>query len=246
MKINWLHIATILLFIFGCDSEKAFDCVKTSGEIETHVITEFPEFRELVLHDNIELEIVDDETEFFEFIYGENLMPKLIMEYENDSLSFFNNNFCNWTRDFKKPLIRWHTHKDRIIIRSLSTGNIFNKDTLGMDIQIEAKDYTNEIDLVINNKKVLLVTNSISNFTFSGKSEDLVVRSYFSDSYIDLSRLQVSSADVLQRGYNDIVVNPTDSLVGSIENAGRILYYGNPGVKVEVRNGGELIQLNDY
>ena len=49
---------------------------------------------------------------------------------------------------------------------------------------------------------------------------------------------------MLQRGYNDIIVNVKDSLVGSIENAGRILYKGNPGVKVAVGNGGELIHLD--
>ena len=172
-------------------------------------------------------------------------MPKLIIQSENDSILFFNENFCNWTRDFKKPLVRWHTNKDKILIRSLSSGNIFNKDTLTMDIHIEARDYSNEIKLIVKNNNTILSTNSISNFTLSGQSIGLTVRSYFSDSHIDLGNLEVKRANILQRGYNDIIVNPTDSLVGSIENAGRILYYGDPGVKVVVRNGGELIKLND-
>lgn len=245
MKIDYLYIVFISLLLLSCDSEDAFDCAKTSGEVQTQVITEFTEFGELIIHDNIELEIIEDETEFFELVYGKNLLPKLKVQSQNDSILFFNENYCNWTRDFKKPLIKWHTNKDKILIRSLSTGNIFNKDTLRMDIQIEAKDYSNEIDLVVNNNNVLLITNSVTNFTFSGQSIGLTVRSYFSDSRIDLANLEVSRANVLQRGYNDIIVNPTDSLVGSIENAGRILYYGNPGVKMEVRNGGELIRLTD-
>lgn len=245
MRSKWINIAIILLLTSGCDSEDAFDCIKTSGKTQIKVITEFAEFGELLLHDNIELEIIEDETEYFELIYGENLLPKLIMESENDSISFFNENFCNWTRDFKKPLIRWHTNKDKIVIRSLSSGKIYNSDTLRMDIHIEAKDYSNEVELLVNSNNVILTSNSISNFTCSGQSNGLIVRSYFSDSRIDLGNLKVSRADVLQRGYNDIIVNPTDSLIGSIENAGRILYYGNPGLKVAVRNGGELIRLND-
>ncbi len=245
MKINQLYIALILLLYISCNSEEAFDCVKTSGDLDTLMITDFPDFRELLIHNNIELEIIEDEIEYFELIYGRNLLPQLMMEYESDSLSFFNNNFCNWTRDFKKPLIKWHTTKNEIVIRSLSSGNIFNIDTLKMDVVIVAEDYSNKIDLIVNNKKTLLASNSISNFTFSGMSDRLIVNSYFSDSQFNLGELQVLRAEILQRGYNDIIVNPTDSLVGSIENAGRILYYGNPGIKVEVRNGGELIKLND-
>lgn len=243
MKNNWLHIIIVILLISGCDSKEAFDCVKTPGEMQTLAITEFPEFRELLIHDNIELEIIDDETEYFEILYGENLIPKIKVVSENDSILFLNENFCNWTRDFKKPLIKWHTNKDNVLIRSMSSGNIFNKDTLRMDIQIQSENYSNNIDLVVNNNRTILSTNSISNFTLKGQSNGLFVRSYFSDSRFNLSNLKVNRADILQRGYNDIIVNPTDSLVGSIENAGRILYYGNPGIKVEVRNGGELIPL---
>jgi hypothetical protein len=31
--------------------------------------------------------------------------------------------------------------------------------------------------------------------------------------------------------------------VGSIENAGRVYYSGNPGIKMNIFGGGELIQI---
>lgn len=118
------------------------------------------------------------------------------------------------------------------------------EDTLRNDFVIRIQNATNEVDLNLNNNNTTLLSNSSSNFQISGKSNGLRIAAYFNDGKFDCSELIVNRANVLQRGYNDIIVNVKDSLVGSIENAGRILYKGNPGVKVEVSNGGELIHLD--
>lgn len=232
-------------FLFqSCDSEEAFDCFKKSGELTTVRIDNFPDFAELLIYDDIELEIVETDEEYFELTYGENLIPKIVMEQENDSLSFFNQNFCGWTRDFEKPKLKWFTNKSTIRINCLSSGKITVEDTLRNDFVIRIQNATNEVDLNLNNNNTTLLSNSSSNFQISGKSNGLRIAAYFNDGKFDCSELIVNRANVLQRGYNDIIVNVKDSLVGSIENAGRILYKGNPGVKVEVSNGGELIHLD--
>lgn len=243
------HINYIAIFLFAivnaCNSENAFDCIKKPGDVKTKIIDDLLDFNELVIHDDITLELVEDEREYFEVIYGENLIPKIKFIANKDSLLIYNENFCGWTRDYQKPLIRWHTTKEQINIKSLSSGNIFNVDSIRMDLQIEARDISNEVELVVNSNNITLVSNSIANYKIKGKCINLTVRSYFSDSRFELGELETSRANVLQRGYNDIIVNPSDSLVGSIENAGRVLYYGNPGVKMMVENGGELIQLKE-
>jgi len=228
----------------ACDSEEAFDCFKKSGDLTTLRIDEFPDFAKLLIHDDIELEIVETDQEYFELTYGKNLIPKIIMEKENDSLSFFNENFCGWTRDFEKPKLKWFTDKSSINILCLSNGKITSLDTIRNDFIIRIESSTNEVDLKINNNNTTLLSNSSSYINVSGKCNGLRIAAYFNDGKYDCGDLLANRANVLQRGYNDITVNVRDSLVGSIENAGRILYKGKPGVKVEVSNGGELIHLD--
>lgn len=228
----------------ACDSEEAFDCFKKSGEETTIIINDFPHFAELLIYDNIELEIVETDQEYFELTYGKNLIPKIVMDHENDSLSFFNQNFCGWTRDFKKPKLKWFTNKSSINILCLSNGKITSTDTIRNDFIIRIQSATNEVDLNINNSKTTLLSNSSTSFNVAGKTNSLRIAAYFNDGKYECGDLLANGANVLQRGYNDIIVNVKDSLIGSIENAGRILYKGNPGVKVEVSNGGELIHLD--
>lgn len=229
----------------ACDSEEAFDCFKKSGEKTSVILDDFPDFAQLILYDDIELEIIEHETEYFELTYGENLIPKIIMQHENDSLSFFNENFCGWTRDFEKPKLKWFTNKSSINIIGLSNGKITAADTIRSDFTIRIQNATNEIDLKINNNSTTISSNSTSDIKIVGMCNGLRIAAYFNDGKYDCGDFLVNRANVLQRGYNDIIVNVKDSLLGSIENAGRILYKGNPGVKVEVSNGGQLIHLDE-
>lgn len=243
---NILYTISILLIaiLSACDSEEAFDCFKKSGDEITVRIDEIPDFNELLIHDDIELEIVETDQEYFELTYGENLIPKIIRVHENDSLSFFNQNFCGWTRDFEKPKLTWFTNKSTLNIQCLSDGNITAKDTIRNNFVIRIENASNEVNIKFNNQNTTLLGNSATLFNIAGKSNILRIAGYFNDGKYDCRNLIVNRANILQRGYNDIIVNVKDSLVGSIENAGRILYEGNPGVKVAVSNGGELIHLD--
>ncbi|WP_296622454.1 DUF2807 domain-containing protein [Marivirga sp.] len=241
---TYLFLVLLGISIQSCDSEEAYDCFKKSGEETTIIIDDIPDFAEILIHDDIELEIVETDREYFELTYGKNLIPKIVMEHENDSLSFFNQNFCGWTRDFEKPQLKWFTNKSKINVLCLSNGKVTSADTIRNDFVIRIQSATNEVDLKINNNNTTLLSNSSSLFNVAGKCNNLRVRAYFNDGKYDCSNLIANRANVLQRGYNDIIVNVKDSLIGSIENAGRILYKGDPGLKVNVSNGGELIHLD--
>ncbi|SMG16872.1 Putative auto-transporter adhesin, head GIN domain [Marivirga sericea] len=241
---HYLLLFLAFTVVQACNSEDAFDCFKKSGEVTTITIDDFPDFTELLIHDNIELEIADSDREYFELTYGANLIPEIVMELENDSLSFFNQSFCDWTRDFQKPKLKWYTDKSSINILCLSNGQISNADTIRKNFSIRIESATNEVNLNFNNSNTTILSNSSTYFKLAGKSKNLTANAYFNDGKYDCQHLIVNRANVLQRGYNDITVNVKDSLIGSIENAGRILYKGNPGVKVKVSNGGELIHLD--
>jgi hypothetical protein len=243
-KIKHFLLLVGLTVLQACDSEDAFDCFKKSGELQTIAISDFQDFTQLVLYDDIELEIVEAGQEYFELTYGKNLIPNIVIEHQNDSLSFFNQSFCNWTRDFEKPKLRWYTYKSSINIFCLSNGKITNADTIRKNFNLRIESATNEVQLDFNNSNTTILSNSSTYFKLAGKSINLTAQAYFNDGLYNCSNLDVNRANILQRGYNDIIVNVKDSLIGSIENAGRILYKGNPGVKVAVGNGGELIHLD--
>ncbi len=240
-----IAFCSLLLVLSACNSEETFDCIKKAGDLKTKIINDFSEFNDLVIHDDISLQIIEAEQEYFELTYGENLISKISFTLENDSLLIHNGNFCSWSRDYQKPLIKWYTNKEKIYINSQTSGRIFNTDTLRKNLHIDTRDISNDVELMVANNGIIITSNSISNFYISGTSNNLKVISYFSDSRFELGKLEAHSVNILQRGYNDIIVHSKDSLIGSIENAGRVLYYGNPGIKMTVQNGGQLIKIEE-
>ncbi len=236
-----LMIVIVLMPHVGCNSLNAPDCFQKAGSAKTVILTSDKPFNDVVIYDDIALNIVEDDTVYFELVYYENLIPEITFEYAKDSIILRNRNSCNFVRDFKRPLINYHTNKGTNNIYSLTAGNITNTDTLRNSVRIVCKDVSNLINLTVDNTLTIFSGNSSSNFNGQGKTQILRILAYFNDGKYDCSNLRAKRVDFLQRGYNDILVHVTDSLVGSIENAGRVFYTGDPGLKVNVENGGELI-----
>jgi len=243
--MNKLKAISILFLILalGCNSPDALDCFQTAGEKKVSKLNGIPEFERLVIFDDINLEIVNDDTVYFELDYYENLMPEVEFEIDNNSLVFTNKNSCNFVRSFKSPTLIYHTNKASDFITSRSAGKIFNRDTLRNNISVTTEDVSNEVALLVNNQQTIFSSNSSTNFKAMGSTENLRLFSYFNDSQYNCEDLKARRVQFLQRGYNDFLVNVQDSLVGSIENSGRVIYKGNPGVKVSIDGDGQLIRL---
>ena len=241
-----LKILTLIfsLIMKGCDSLNSPDCFQKAGEQIITRITEFPEFDKLVIYDDINLQIIEDDTTYFELDYYENLIPEIQYELDNDSIVFTNNNSCNFVRSFKAPTLIFHSDKPENFIVSLSTGDIFNKDTLRNNIRVITEDVSNIVRLTVNNNQTVFSSNSSTNFYATGKTSLLILRAYFNDSKYYCKDLQAERVDLVHRGYNDMIVYASDSIVGAIENAGRVFYDGNPGLNIEITYGGQLIPLN--
>jgi hypothetical protein len=240
---TWILSLTSLVFLSACDNPNAPDCFQKAGEEKTIELHNFDSFNELVINDDIDLQIVEDDTTYFELSFYENLIPEIVSYAINDSLIFENKNSCNFVRDFKKPLLIYHSNKALNRIITMSTGLISASDTLRNNLYITSEDISGKVILMVNNEASIFSSNSTCNFVVSGRTKRLVINAYFNDGKFDCKDLTCERAVILQRGYNDIIISPTDSLVGSIENAGRVYYSGSPGIKMNIFGGGELIQI---
>ena len=243
-KLNVKIIISMIGFILlGCNSPDAADCFQTAGDEVNILYQDVPEFNTLIIQDDIELTIIQDELTYFELDYFTNLAPEVSYRLENDSLIFENKNICKFVRNYKVPVLKYHTNQDIIDIIALSTSPIHNRDTIFSDINIVSENISNTISLTINNNRTRLSSNSTTNIELKGSTERLNYNGYFNDAIINCKQLEAKRVDFLQRGYNDLIFNVSDSLVGSIENAGRVLYLGEPGIKVKISGGGQLIKL---
>lgn len=236
-------IIIALLLALSCDSENSWDCIQKRGDIITERFTEFPAFNDLVLYDDISLEIIEDDEEYFELEAGENLIPEITYSLDRDSLIWTNENSCTWARAYRNPILKWHTSKTTIRVISLSSGLVYAQDTLRNTIHFTSEDVSGDFEVKVNNSRSIISANSSANFYISGKTHELVIRSYFSDGKYNCKELTSNYANILQRGFNDITVTVSEELTGSIENAGQIIYYGDPEVvDVDVSRGGALIK----
>ena len=247
LKLKIIGFYTLLtgLFLLGCDSPDALDCFQKSGKSQLVIIDEVPQFSTLILEDNINLTLVESDSNYIELDYYENLIPEIHFRSEGDSITFYNKNSCKFVRDYNPPRIIFHSNLMEHKIISYSSGEINNQDLLNKSITIVSEDISGMVNLNLDNSTIMIQSNSTTNFKLQGKTDKLIVRNYFNDGQMDCFDLISKEIDVLQRGYNDLSFHVTEKLSGSIENAGRILYKGNPAiVEVEVTGGGALIKID--
>ncbi len=242
-----IYIFGFVLF-YGCDSESALDCFQTAGNI---IQQEFSvsSFERILVNRDIELIIKQGVSQQVIVETGDNLLNDITVEVIGNQLELSDNNNCNFVRDFGITKV-FVTTPNLAEIRCSTQFEIKSDGVLDFnDLSLLSENFnspntlpTGNFILNLNVVNLNVVTNNLSLFYLSGEAENLNINFANGDSRFEGENLIAQNVSVFHRGTNDMIVNPQQSITGSILSTGNVISVNQPPiVDVEEVFNGRLI-----
>lgn len=242
-----IYIFGFVLF-YGCDSESALDCFQTAGNI---IQQEFSvsSFERILVNRDIELIIKQGVSQQVIVETGDNLLNDITVEVIGNQLELSDNNNCNFVRDFGITKV-FVTTPNLTEIRCSTQFEIKSDGVLDFNnLKLLSENFNSPNTLPIGNfilnlnvVNLNVVTNNLSLFYLSGEAENLNINFANGDSRFEGENLIAQNVSVFHRGTNDMIVNPQQSITGSILSTGNVISVNQPPiVDVEEVFNGRLI-----
>ncbi len=243
-----IYIILLLVIVSGCDSENAFDCIQTAGDIIQEEVN-VPIFQRILVNRDIELIIKEGPDQQVIIETGENLIGDVKAEVINDRLVLTDDNTCNYVRDYGITKI-YVTSPNITEVRSstqyeISSDGVLSYDSLTLiseDFNMPGTFTVGDFRLSVNVNELRAVANNISFFYIDGQVENLFVGFFSGAGRFESENLIAQNVDVFHRGSNDMVVNPQQSLTGELRGTGDLISVNQPPVvDIERLYTGQLI-----
>lgn len=236
------------MMIFACDSENAADCFQTTGTIIQQEFT-VTGFNKILVNRNVELIIKEGSTEKVVVETGKNLLNDVQVEVVDNQLILTDDNICNFVRDYGVTKV-YVTAPNITEIRSSTQYDIKSDGVLTYpNLTVFAEDFSEpetvtsgNFYLDIDNERITVVFNNLSNAFITGKTNNLQVTLASGLSLFDASELIAQNVSISNRSSNDIIINPQLKLTGKISGVGNVIALNKPPiVEVEEVYKGRLI-----
>tara|TARA_R110001583_G_scaffold77709_2_gene211382 strand:+ start:155 stop:898 length:744 start_codon:yes stop_codon:yes gene_type:complete len=242
-------IIYILCFIslIGCNSEDAGDCVQTAGEIIQQEV-DVSVFSRILVHKKVELIISEGPVQKVVVETGKNLMPDIEIKVIEDQIVLENHNNCNFFRNYGITKV-YITSPNITEIRNaselnVSSNGVLTYPSLYLRSTGEKAEFLGVGDwhLTIENDNVIIWSNGISTYFINGTTTNLDVSFSDGDTRFEGENFIVQNVKVSQVSSNDILINPIQSLKGSIHSTGDVISFNKPPVvEIDEQSKGKLI-----
>lgn len=221
------------------------DCIKNAGDAVTqnYEITDFDKIR---VHAGISLVVKEGPVFNVSLQSGSNVIGNIEVSKQGDFLVVKDNSTCNWTRDFKAATV-FVTAPNISEIHSKTEQDIYSDGTLTFPILRlfainDDEAGTGDFYFNLNNSQTVIESNHVSNFTISGNTTELLSNFYFGTGKFNGENFTCQNIKIFQRGSNDMILKPIQSISGKILNTGNVILKNNPPIiNVEQLFSGHLI-----
>lgn len=230
-----VFIITIsLLLAWSCKKADERTCFKSTGDIieETRPV---PEFNVLQINDALNITLTQDTFNSIKIKGGENLIPFIKTENQENTLIIWNDNTCNFLRSYKKDLSVTLTYKSLDSIAIFGQCKLFstNANTSTSPVYIEVMSDIASCDLKFDNAHIrLYVWDATGDYAFSGNTEYFYVLNR-GTAFVRAENMVAKICSVKNRSTGDVFINVTDELKVELTNLGDIFYLGNPSIEIE-------------
>ena len=177
-------------------------------------------------------------------------MPNIFLKVEEGQLQISNENGCNFLRDYGLTKV-FVTTPNLTEIRNSSGYTVTSIGALNFpQLAIMADDSSDEVDyhtdgdydLQINTAQLNVITNGFANIKLSGTATLAFYGIYAGHSSINAGELITDEVSFFHRGSNNLVVNPQQSLEGTLVSIGNVISKNEPSiVNVDQQFEGRLI-----
>ena len=251
-KIDEMYMKKIIVLIvcficFACDSESTLDCFQTAGSTIEQEFT-VDAFNRILVNRDISL-IIKQGPQKVIVETGENLLNDVTVEVINDQLILTDNNTCNFVRDIGVTKI-YVTTPNLSEIRCSTQLEIISDGVLNFqNLNLFSEDFgapdtfpIGDFRLQLNTTTLNIVSNNISFFYLSGIVENLNINFANGNGRFEGRNLTAQNVSIFHRGTNDVLINPQQSITGSIVSTGDVIAFNQPAViNVEETFTGRLI-----
>lgn len=240
--MNRFIVIISVLFSIGCNSETAPDCLKRTGSIISKEI-ELDDFNGLLINNEFNVILSQGNEQEIILSAGENLINDITFTVNDDLLEIANNISCRWTRDYNFPTLEI-THPDLRTVEIIGGSIITSNGILTYpDMSFKSEDSNGNIRLSVNMENLVIDSNEITNYWVDGSVNNLNLIYSSGNGRFEGAELEVINARVRHNGSNDIIINASESLTGSINSTGDLIYVGQtPAViEIELTNRGKLV-----
>ena len=97
-------------------------------------------------------------------------------------------------------------------------------------IDANGESGTGDFYFTIHNSQTVIESNHISNFYISGQSEQMLLNFYFGNGRFYGENFQVKDIIIYQRGSNDMIIKPIESIKGTIYSTGNVILKNIPSL----------------
>ncbi|MBC3758000.1 DUF2807 domain-containing protein [Hyunsoonleella sp. SJ7] len=239
---------SLILLVFACDSENANDCFQTAGPlVQKELIVE--SFDKILVNRDVELILKDGAEQKVVVETGENLLNDVEVSVINGRITLTDNNNCNYVRDYgitkvyiTSPNIREIRSSTQYSIKSDGVLTYPEINVLSEDFNTPGTFTVGDFILEVNSNTFRATFNGLSSCFVSGSVNNLNVSFFAGDGRFEGRNLIAQNVEVLNRGSNDMVVNPQAEITGTISSTGNVIAVNRPPVvEVEELYKGRLI-----
>ncbi|CAH8286720.1 putative autotransporter adhesin-like protein [Mariniflexile fucanivorans] len=225
-----------LIILFSCNSENAGDCFQTTGTIIQQEIS-VSAFDKILVNRDVELIIKEGLEQKVIIETGKNLINDVEAVVLDGRLILTDNNSCNYVRDYGVTKI-YVTSQNITEIRSSTQYDVSSDGVLTYPaLTILAEDYnapdsftSGNFRLQIDNDNFNLVFNNLSNCYISGNTNNLNITFAAGTSRFEGANLIAQNVVLWNRSSNDMIVNPQQSIIGTISGTGNIISVTTPPI----------------
>lgn len=244
MKIyipSYIIICSNIFFLFSCNKENAFDCIKSKGNIESReVITE--NFTTVTVNNDVNLFISQGAESKVVIKAGKNIIPKVKFSVSEKNLTISNENTCNWARSYGGVDV-YLTTNNLEVINFYGYGEIKSLHTLTFpELSIHNDTGNGILNMDIKSEKIHIFSRSYANITLTGTVTDLHLEYYYNHGKFLGQELQAENVVINHFGMNTIAVHPITLLNTHIGHSGNVEYYNEPAnIELTTSSTGKLV-----
>jgi hypothetical protein len=237
-------LLVVLLFVASCGISE--DCITSSGAIKTKSIETTP-FDVIYVNAGISLVLKQGAEYSVDIKAGENFIDDIEAKISGNVLKLNDNSGCNWVRDYGQTTF-YVTAPNISEIYSNTGCPISSDGVLTYPIlRLYAMDFfggvgTNNFNMNVNNGQLVIESNNAAGFYISGHTQELLLNFYDGTGRFEGGDFLAESIKVFQRGSNDMIIHPLQSLTGDIYSTGNVISRTHPAeVNITRHYSGKLI-----
>lgn len=232
---------TIAIAYAGCQKP---GCIGNAGPV---ISQERPltSFTRLILEDNINFELIQNDTEKIKIDGPENIIPNIQTEISEQVLTISNKTDCRWLRDASEKIIVRIFFKDLTQINYNGSGDVTNLDTLKLNsLEISSEKGAGNVNLTLQAENLNL-SNLKENAGFILKGLVNYCGIYSNArGQLNIHDLVINNLTIIYSGLADTYTQVMNSLDATIRYKGNIYYKGNPVVtRSDYFSSGRLIKM---